>query len=194
MTPNEKLKSFKALILDGDGVWFSGEEYRGVLPDGNSIVLKSRHHHDGQGLSFMRAIGIKVLFATAEGEPMGSVIEKLNTLPSVKNGAWEPLTGLMGLQKTHGGTKVQAIEGWLSEKGLVWSDCVYIGDDRSDYESIQKINKEGGLSVTVGDGQRLIKKIAQLTLTKSGGGGAIRELAEMVLDVREIDESTLPFA
>jgi 3-deoxy-D-manno-octulosonate 8-phosphate phosphatase KdsC-like HAD superfamily phosphatase len=62
-----KLQSIKALILDGDGVWFTGQEFRGVLPSGEAVVFKPRHHHDGQGVSFMRALGLKILFATAEG-------------------------------------------------------------------------------------------------------------------------------
>lgn len=185
---HNKLKTFKGLILDGDGVWFTGEEYRAVLPDGGVIVMKPRHHHDGQGVSFMRAIGIKILFATAEGEPMGSIVEKLNGLPSVKSGDWKPLKVLLNLKAK--GAKIGAIEGWLTEEGLTWEECTYIGDDRSDLECMQK----AGLTVTPQNGQRLIKKIAHLTLTKFGGAGAIREFSEMVLDARNIDESTLPTA
>lgn len=187
-TIQEKLKTFKGLILDGDGVWFSGEEFRAVLPDGKAIVMKPRHHHDGQGVSFLRAVGIRVLFATAEAEPMGSVVEKLNNLPSVKSGDWPPLHGLMNLKNKN--EKVKAIEEWLSEMGFTWEECAYIGDDRSDYECMQK----AGLAVTPGNGQRLIKKIAHITLTKPGGAGAIREFSEMVLDARHVDESTLPLA
>lgn len=184
----EKLKSFRALILDGDGVWFTGDEYRAVLPDGKPIVMKSRHHHDGQGLTFMRAIGLKVLFATAEGEPMSSVVEKLNNLPGVKSGAFGPLAALVNLQKK--GTKVESVRAWLEEQGLTWDDCAYIGDDRTDWECMQL----AGLTATPGNGQRFIKKIAHIVLTKDGGKGAVREFAEMVLDARGIDETTLPAA
>lgn len=183
---NKFLKEFKGLILDGDGVWFTGEEYRGVLPDGTSVVIKPRHLHDGQGLSFLRALGIKVLFATSEDEPLKSVIKKLNALPSAASGAWEPVLALTNLQKK--GTKAESIEEWLRDKGLAWADCAYIGDDRTDLEGMKK----SGLSVTPGNGRRLIKKIAHIVLTKPGGQGAIREFAEMVLDARGIDEAALP--
>ncbi len=188
-TINEKLKSFKALILDGDGVWFTGDEYRAVMPDGTAILMKSRHHHDGQGLTFLRAIGIKVLFATAEGQPMTSVVEKLNNLPSAKSGALTQIAVLTDLQKF--GTKVASIEGWLSQEGLTWEDCAYIGDDRTDWECMQKSDL---LTVTPANAQRIIKKIANIILTKDGGRGAIREFAEMTLDARSIDETTLPSA
>lgn len=187
-TQTQKLQAFQGLILDGDGVWFTGDEYRAVLPDGTAIVMKSRHHHDGQGLSFLRALGIKVLFATAEGEPMRSVVEKLNHLPSVRSGAWMPVSVLTDLKEM--GTKVEAVEQWLTEQKISWEECVYIGDDRTDLECMQK----AGLTVTPANGQRLIKKIAHITLTKNGGKGAIREFAEMVLDARGVDETSLPSA
>jgi len=184
----QRLKSIKGLILDGDGVWFTGQEFRAVLPDGSAIVMKPRHHHDGQGVTFLRAIGIKILFATAEGEPMGSIIEKLNSLPSVKSGAMEKLEGLMNLKEK--GAKIVAIESWLSAHSLTWDECAYIGDDRSDLECMQKV----GLAVTPSNGQRLVKKLAHITLTKEGGNGAIRQFSEMVIDSRGIDEATLPLA
>lgn len=184
----ERLKNIKGLILDGDGVWFTGEEYRSVLADGQVIVMKSRHHHDGQGVSFMRAMGIKILFATAEGQPMGSVVEKLNKLPSVRSGAWQPVSVLMDLKEQ--GTKVDAIELWLKEQNLTWDECAYIGDDRTDWECMQL----AGLTATPANGQRFIKKIAHIILTKDGGRGAVREFSEMVLDARGIDETAYPAA
>jgi len=183
-----RLKTIKAIILDGDGVWFTGDEYRGVLPDGKAVIFKSRHHHDGQGLTFLRAIGLKVLFATSEGEPMLSVVEKLNNLPSVKKGVFGPLDALANLQKL--GSKVESIEGWLSKNNLTWDECAYIGDDRTDWEAMQK----AGLTATPGNGQRFIKKIAHIQLTKDGGKGAVREFSEMVLDARGVHEGTLPDA
>jgi YrbI family 3-deoxy-D-manno-octulosonate 8-phosphate phosphatase len=182
------LAGFKLLVLDGDGVWFTGEEHRAVLGDGQVILMKTRHHHDGQGLSFLRAVGIRVLFATAEGEPLTSVVGKLNALPSVRSGEWAPIAALTGLNAK--GAKVDAVERWLEQEGLSWSDVAYIGDDRSDYDCMLR----AGLSVTPGNGQRLIRRIAHVILNKNGGAGAIREFAEMVLDAREIDEATLPMA
>jgi 3-deoxy-D-manno-octulosonate 8-phosphate phosphatase KdsC-like HAD superfamily phosphatase len=150
--------------------------------------MKSRHHHDGQGLTFLRLIGVKVLFATAEGGSIINIVEKLNNLPGVANGSLSTITALTNLQKYK--SKVESIELWLSRQMLTWEDCVYIGDDRTDFECMKK----AGLAVTPGNGQRLIKKISHLILIKDGGRGAIREFAEIVLDARDIDESTLPSA
>ena len=184
--PMEKLKTAKVLLLDADGVWFTGFETRGVLPSGESLVLKSRHHHDGQGLSFLRAIGMRVVFVSGEGEPLQSIVKKLNELPSAKSGAWMPVEVFTGQLKL--GDKVASIEAWFSKNTVSWSDCIYVGDDRNDVEAMKKV----GLSVCPGDARRPAKRIAELVLQSSGGAGAIRELAELILDARGIDENSLP--
>lgn len=182
------LGQFKGLILDVDGVWFSGEESRLVLSSGEVAVVKSRSHQDGQGLSFIRALGIEIVFTTGEGEPMNSIVQKLNTLPSVVSGDWKTIS-LFTKQLQKGG-KVESIENWLKAKELTWEDCAYIGDDRTDFEAMSM----AGLKVAPANATRVIRKIADIVLEKEGGKGAIREFAEMTLDSRGVDESNLPSA
>ena len=184
----DMLRSFKGLILDADGVWFSGHESCLVLPTGEIVVMKKRHLHDGQGLSFLRALGIKIVFASGEGEPLQSIVKKLNTLPSVMSGDWAPVELFTGELKKGG--KVASLERWIKEKGILWEECVYIGDDRTDLEAMQL----AGLKVAPQNARRVIKKIADINLEYSGGDGALREFAEMTLDARGIDEATLSAA
>ena len=182
-----RLKTFKGLILDADGVWFDGRESR-VVMGGVASVMKTRDLRDAQGLSFLRGLGVRVVFATGEGEPLVSIVEKINNLPTVLSGAWQPVDLFTGELKKGG--KVASLEAWLTKTNLTWDECVYVGDDRSDYEAIQK----AGLKVCPGDAQRIITKLADLKLTKHGGAGALREFAELVLDARGVDEATLPTA
>lgn len=184
----KKLHEFKGLILDVDGVLFSGQESRATLSDGTVGVLKTRSLIDGQGISFLRALGIKVLFASGEDEPLKSIVEKINELPSVLSGNWEPVECFTNQKKKEG--KVPVITSWLEKHDLTWSECVYIGDDRTDLEAMSL----AGLKVAPANATRMIKKIADIVLEKEGGNGAIREFAELVLDARNIDESTLPSA
>lgn len=174
-------------MLDGDGVWFSGHEYRGML-NGEVVVMKKRHFHDGQGLSFLRAIGLTVVFATGEGEPLQSIVQKINELPSVTSGEWAPVELFTGELKKGG--KVASLEAWMEKHGLSWEECAYIGDDRTDFEAMQKV----GLKVAPSNARRFIKNIADIVLTSAGGEGAVREFAELVLDARGIGESALPTA
>ena len=85
------------------------------------------------------------------------------------------------------GGKVASLEAWMQKNDLSWGQCAYIGDDRTDLEAMQK----AGLKVAPANARRVITKIADIILQTSGGEGAVREFAEMVLDVRGIDEATL---
>ena len=183
------LRTFTTLLLDADGVWFDGYEYRAALPDGSVSIQKCRDHQDGQGLSFLRACGIRITFVSGEGEPLGSIVEKLNNLPSVKSGAWQRVEASLG--KNAKGDKTALIDAWLKENSLEWKACVYIGDDINDYQAMKKTSESGGLAVAPANATRKIKSVADITLLKEGGHGALREFAEMVLDARKIDESTL---
>lgn len=162
------------------------------MPDGSVAIIKKRHVHDGQGISFLRALGIRIIFASGEGEPLSSIVEKVNTLPSVVSGAWAPVALFSGdLQKAN---PVASLEAWLAREGLSWADCAYIGDDRTDLDAMCAIKAGGGLAVTPANARRVVTKIADVVLREKGGEGAIREFAEMVLDARGVDEATLSAA
>lgn len=191
----EVFLTFRALVLDADGVWWDGRESRsfveerepGALNGASRVVVhKTRDLRDGQGLSFLRALGVRVLFATAEGEPLVSCVEKLNRLPSVSAGRWPPVDVLTGLR----GGKAGHVSRWLEVHGLSWDDVVYVGDDRTDAEAMRLAR----MVVVPWDAQRVALRLAHLRLTKPGGGGAIRELAELVIDARGADEERLPDA
>lgn len=201
-----RLRECRAVILDADGVWFDGKETR----DAEGRVSKTRDYRDGQGLSFLRALGIPVMFATGEGEPLNSIVAKLNELPSCKSGKW----ALVGIATQQKGGKVAACEAWLREQllpvpedpasgvsndtqwsqSLSWRDAVYIGDDRTDLEAMRACKAGGGIVVVPSDAQRCARKLADIVLTKPGGGGAVREFAEMVCDARGVDEEGLATA
>ena len=85
---------------------------------------------------------------------------------------------------------MESVEAWIASQGLTWDDCAYIGDDRTDWECMLL----AGLTATPGNGQRYIKEIADIVLTKEGGAGAVREFSEMVLDARGRKEWEFPAA
>lgn len=182
---NDILKSFKVLVLDADGVLFSGQESIGLGHTGDLLVTKTRSLIDGQGISFLRAIGIKILFASGEGEPLMSVVKKLNSLPSVVSGEWKPVSCIQNISDRAG--KVPAISAWLEENGYDWNDTVYIGDDMTDFLSMQK----SSLKIAPFNATRKIKDLADIVLQEEGGNGAIREFSELVLDTRGVDETSL---
>ena len=56
----------------------------------------------------------------------------------------------------------------------------YIGDDINDFNILKKV----GLAVIPNDGNNSIKKICHYTCSTNGGYGAYRELADLILEVK----------
>lgn len=178
----EKLKKIKAVVFDGDGVFFSGRVF--VSPD-KGEVLKERSHIDGQGISLLRGAEIRV--AVISGEKTGfleKIGEKLNSLPSVKSGEWPAMGIFTGHQ---GGEKVDIIANWLKEIGVDWSECAAMGDDLADYELLKKV----GLSAAPSQAEKFIKDNVDFVAPREGGNGAIRDLCDLILKVKGIDLQNL---
>ena len=179
---NDRLRNIKAVVFDGDGVFFSGRVF--VHPESGEY-LKERSHLDGQGISLLRAAGIHV--ALVSGEATGfleAVGKKLNDLPSVRNGKWPPVAVFTGPQ---GKDKVAAAERWLGELGISWGECVAMGDDVSDYELLKK----AGFAAVPAQAEEIVKKIAHYVAPREGGNGAIRDLCNFILEAKGIDVTTL---
>jgi len=178
----EKAKQIKALVLDGDGVFFAGTV---LLDPKKGEAYKERSHIDGQGISLLRAIGIQV--ALVSGEKTGFMEkagEKLNNLPAVKAGKWPPIGIFTGPQ---GSDKVTAVAGWLKTIGVSWAQCAGMGDDLADYQFLKKV----GLAAAPSQAEPIIKNICHFIAGRKGGQGAIRDLANFILEVRGIDVLTL---
>jgi len=181
------LKSIKAVLLDADGTFFNGQETR-KLRDGEIAISKERSLQDGQGLSLLRALGIRILFVSGEGEPLDSIIEKLNKLPSVKSGKWHAIDLVT---RVSGQDKVESIKAWLKESNIEWRECIYMGDDINDLKAMSRIKQEGGVVFAPANATRKVKEMADVITMADGGRGAIREMTEIVLDSKGINESTL---
>ena len=67
----------------------------------------------------------------------------------------------------------------------------YMGDDVNDFESVKEISKQG-IAVAPANATRKIMALANIVTKKTGGHGAVREFAEMVIDARGKDESVFP--
>ncbi|MBI2055486.1 MAG: HAD hydrolase family protein [Candidatus Sungbacteria bacterium] len=187
MLPQElhnRAEKIKAVALDGDGVFFTGRAF--IHPE-HGEYLKERSHIDGQGISLLRACGLRV--ALVSGEATGfleAAGKKLNALPSVRDGRWPPVAVFTGPQ---GKDKVVAIGRWLEELGVSWKECAAMGDDVSDFELLKK----AGFAAVPRQAEEIVKKIAHYATPREGGNGAIRDLCNLILEAKGIDETTLEF-
>ena len=187
-------KNIKAIVFDVDGVIFTNEVWEGfILPDGSVIRPRLRSYYDGQGLSLLRAIGIRVACVTNEknsnAQAIKEFVDKLNNLPSakklIKKGGWHPIklyTGRGGVEK------VETIEQWLGEIGISWEECAAMGDDLVDVPLLKKV----AFVAVPAQAEEVVKKMAHFIAKREGGKGAVRDFANFILKSRGIDPMALP--
>ena len=151
--------------LDVDGVLTDGGIYLGDV-SGQSLEFKRYDIQDGLGVVFLRDAGIKVVICT------GRVSE------SVRIRARE--LEVDALAQDAQARKLPAFVKICEDLGIALEDCAFIGDDFPDMGIFRRV----GLPVAVGNAVPEIRQAARVHLTASGGRGAVREFAELLLRAR----------
>jgi 3-deoxy-D-manno-octulosonate 8-phosphate phosphatase (KDO 8-P phosphatase) len=183
----EKAKNIKLVALDSLGVLFS--EAVMVTPESLTTPagehVRMRSHIDGQGISYLRAAGFLVCFISSEKagfiEALG---EKLNNLPSVKNGTWKPLGVFAG---DAGKDKVATLTKWAEENGATLGEVAYMGDDIGDLTVFKVV----GFKAAPAQAEEPVKAAADFVAKRRGGDGAIRDLANVLMEAQGIDPEQL---
>lgn len=192
----ELARKIKVVFSDVDGVFTNNQVLEGASDKG-----KWRSYYDGQGVSLLRAVGIRVALITnekdADAKHIVDVVHKWNNLPSSSkiegDGGWEPVKLFLGMG---GSRKLEAAALFLDElnKGreknqkITLRDCAYIGDDLVDAPLMQKV----ALRAAPVNADPHIKKICHFISEREGGKGAFRDFANFILESRGIDPLTLP--
>ena len=188
----ELAKNIKAVVLDVDGVFTQDTEY--LLPGGG--IAKVRSHYDGQGISLMRAIDLRVVFITSESDKstgcefIKRLVDKWNDLPSSRNinnpNGWFPVELFTGVDMSK--DKGDLFQKWLLEKKLRAEDCVVMGDDLVDVPMLRM----AGFKTAPAQAEKTIIEMVDWVTPRHGGGGAVRDLANLILEARQIDPLCLP--
>jgi len=74
--------------------------------------------------------------------------------------------------------KGSALAGWLASKEIDASRVAYLANDVNDVPALEQV----GWPVVVADAHPSVKLLARLVLRAEGGDGAVRELADLILD------------
>jgi YrbI family 3-deoxy-D-manno-octulosonate 8-phosphate phosphatase len=164
MTPaslNKKAASISLLLFDCDGVLTDGGIY--VTPEGEE--MRRFDVHDGYGITMLQAEGVRVGLVT--GKDSGSTIARGEYLKfdPIRAGRFD---------------KGKAVEEILEETGLPPDKVAYVGDDVFDIPAMKIV----GLALSVANARTEVKKIADYVTKASGGHGAAREIAEMIIEAR----------
>lgn len=159
-----KLVSIRLVAFDVDGVFTDGRFY--LSDDG--IESKAFNTQDGFGIRQLLKADISV--AVISGRESRAVEQRMNELdvPYVVQGC---------------GNKVAALDNIAEELGIVAAECAYVGDDLPDLPLLQHV----GFSIAVANAVEVLREQCDYTTSASGGCGAVREVCELVLSVRDND-------
>jgi 3-deoxy-D-manno-octulosonate 8-phosphate phosphatase (KDO 8-P phosphatase) len=152
----------RLLLTDCDGVLTDGRLYYSA--EGES--LKIFHIHDGLGLRLIKRAGLK-----------------LGVISGRRSAALEVRARELGVDYLFQGNdaKLGAYEEILAAAGLTDEQAAYVGDDLPDLPLLRRV----GLAVAVANAVPEVRACAHYVTARPGGGGAVREVAELILQAQE---------
>jgi N-acylneuraminate cytidylyltransferase len=146
-----------AIVTDFDGVHTDDRAL--IDQDGRELVAVSRE--DGMGVSLLKKAGVPLLILSTETNPVvGARARKLGV---------DVIQGLSD--------KAGALAAWADRSGVPLDRVAYLGNDVNDLGCFELV----GWPVAVPDAHPLVLAAARVVLSRPGGDGAVRELAERVL-------------
>ena len=159
LEPAEPLAA-RVVVTDFDGVHTDDSAW--VDAAGTEHVRVSRS--DGMGVALLRRAGVPVLIlSTEQNAVVRARAEKLQ------------------VEVVHGvDDKASVLRQWAADRGVDLAEMAYLGNDVNDLPAMALV----GWPVAVADARSEVLAAARVVLTRSGGDGAVRELADRVLAAR----------
>jgi 3-deoxy-D-manno-octulosonate 8-phosphate phosphatase (KDO 8-P phosphatase) len=149
----------RLLCLDVDGVLTDGSLHYGSSGE----ALKRYHVRDGMGVRMLLHHGFGVAVISARASELVKV-----RMADLKIPHW-----CVGRDD-----KNKALDELLSTVGLTADEVAYLGDDILDLPVMRRV----GLSVAVRDAHPCLWPAAHLRTEALGGNGAVREVADVLLE------------
>ena len=157
-----RLRRIKLFLCDVDGVMTDGAVFIGGARE-----IKRFNIRDGLGLIFLRRAGLKVGWVSARPSPVTEArAAELGIDFLIQQGDRIGKTG--------------AVEKLLRRIRLGWDAVCFVGDDVVDLGPLRR----AGFAVAVADARPEVKAAADYVTRAPGGHGAIREVAEMILQAQ----------
>lgn len=160
----EKLKGVELLVLDFDGVLTDNRVE--VSQEGKESVVC--HRGDGLGIERLRQESIPVVVISKEANPVVSARCHKLGIPCFQNAA-DKLSVLKQAAKAH---------------NVDLDKVAYVGNDVNDIACIEAV----GVGVAVADAHPMVAAVADIVTEAVGGGGAVREICDLILESRRPNE------
>jgi len=162
MTLDERAREVRILVMDVDGTLTDGAMYYSAEGE----ALKRFSTRDGMGITLLHRAGISTAIVTSEDSAIaGRRAEKLR-VPHV----------ILGCRD-----KSKAVADLAATLDVSMDAIAYIGDDVNDGPVMGLC----GLTACPSDASESIKRVAQYVCSASGGNGAVREFAEIILRAQD---------
>ena len=168
-----KLSRIRGIILDVDGVLTDGS----MTFDENGREWKTFDVKDGLGLVLLRDLGYRLGIISSRSSRV--VAHRCAELKIPEENV------LQGERD-----KVAAFDLLAKRWSLDAFEIVAVGDDLPDLGILRR----AGVGAAPSDAVQIVREAAALQLTKPGGGGAVRELCDLILEVRRGARADRPAA
>ena len=154
----QRCAAIRLLLTDVDGVLTDG----GVILDNQGIESKCFNIRDGLAVRLWQQAGGLTGIVTGRSSQVVKLRAAELDMDVVRQGVKDKLP------------EVQAIAAAL---GLAAEQIAYLGDDLPDLPTI----RYAGLGIAVADAPEDVREAADYVTSVPGGGGAVREVVELVL-------------
>ena len=155
------LQDIRLFATDVDGVLTDAGMYYSESGD----EWKKFNTRDGMGIKLLQRAGLITAIVTQERTRLVSRRAEKLAIPELHQGAMDKLSVIREMAARH---------------GLSLSQVAYIGDDVNDLESLKAV----GFSASPADGIPQVLRAVDYVCRMKGGEGAVRELAEMILEAQ----------
>lgn len=164
----DRAARIRMLVLDVDGVLTDGRLYF----DNHGNEMKAFCTRDGLGMRALQSHGTLLAFIT--GRKSEIVTHRAAQL---------------GVEHVYQGRndKLNAFNELLSDTGMDEQQICYAGDDWIDIPVLDRV----GLAVTVADADPVVKNRVHWVTSCRGGNGAVREICDLILAARGLDQQVL---
>lgn len=157
----KKALKIRLVLLDVDGVMTDGS----LIYDQRGKEMKSFYVRDGVGIKWLQMSGIEVaILSGRKSIPLEARARELKIDRVIQSTI----------------IKLPAFEKLLKEMKLKPQEVAYIGDDIYDVAVLKSV----GLAACPADAVPEVKQVVDYICKSNGGRGAIREIAEIILNAQ----------
>lgn len=155
----------RLLLMDVDGVLTDGHLYHVPAPDGRMVETKAFGSQDGIALQWLSWYGIATGVISGRISPATEERARQVKMRYVYQGHIE---------------KIPILQRIAAESGIGFEEMAYAGDDLTDVVVMRRV----GLAIATANARAEVKRAAHYVTQAAGGSGAVREIAERLLEAQ----------